>query len=153
MSLILSRQNYLLILLLLTIVPVVPFWRIGRANMLLGRVLAIKKPDGDLVCLDGGANLHIANSAKFCHDKVPSTMEVAGVLGSPTPCTSKGSLRLQPADDLPTVILTGAHVVEEFPFSFIRESLHGEGVHDNQEGRFRCCFGPGWPNLVQGVST
>ena len=96
---------------------------IGRANMLLGRVLAIKKPDRDLVCLDGGANLHIANSAKFCHDKVPSTMEVAGVLGSPTPCTSKGSLRLQPADDLPTVILTGAHVVEEFPYSFISESL------------------------------
>jgi hypothetical protein len=78
---------------------------IGLVNMLLGRVLAVKKPDRELICLDGGANLHIANNGKFCHDKVPSTMEVAGVLGSPTRCTGKGSLHLQPTDDLPAVVL------------------------------------------------
>ena len=92
-------------------------------NMLQGRVLAITKPDRDLVCLDGGANLHIANNAKFCHGMQPSTMEVMGVLGSPTLCSGKGSLHLQPADALPVVILSGAHVVEGFPYSFISESL------------------------------
>ena len=96
---------------------------LGKANMLLGRVLAIKQPDRDLICLDGGANVHIVNNGRLCHDKVPSTMEVAGVLGSPTPCTGKGSLRLQPTDNLPMVVLTGAHVVEEFPYSFVSESL------------------------------
>jgi hypothetical protein len=49
-------------------------------------------------------------------------MEVMGVLGSPVPCTGKGSLHLQPKDDLPMVKLSDAHIAEDFPYSFISES-------------------------------
>ena len=96
---------------------------VARLNMLRGRVMSLSKQGSNSIVLDGGANLHITNATKYCHSQSPSTMEVMGVTGTPTPCTAKGNLHLQPTGGLPTVILSGAHVVADFPYNFISESL------------------------------
>ena len=95
----------------------------GVASMLQAKVFSLKPADKNLICLDGGASVHITNNSSACFDKSLSTMEVMGVLGKPAPCTGKGNLHLQPFGDLPKVIITGAHVAEDFPFSFISESM------------------------------
>ena len=100
--------------------------------MLQAKVFSLKPADKNLICLDGGASVHITNNSSACFDKSLSTMEVMGVPGKPAPCTGKGNLHLQPFGDLPKVIITGAHVAEDFPFSFISESI--KRLHYYQKG-------------------
>ena len=96
---------------------------LGFANMLQAKVLSLKPTNRKLICLDGGATVHIANDARTCFDAGTSNMEVMGVLGKPVPCSGKGNLHLQPHGDLSKLILTGAHIAKDFPFSFISESM------------------------------
>ena len=114
---------------------------LGFANMLQAKVLSLKSTNRKLICLDGGATVHIANDARTCFDAGPSNMEVMGVLGKPAPCSGKGSLHLQPHGNLSKLILTGAHITKDFPFSFINESMHEKGLHNYQEGSVSTCFG------------
>jgi histone deacetylase 1/2 len=95
----------------------------GLTAMFRAQVFALCGDDRGLICLDGGATVHITNDARKCFNKGPSAMKVMGVLGTPSPCSGYGNLHLQPRDDLPTVILTGAHIADDFPYSFISESM------------------------------